>query len=270
MIIPPKTSHTRYGSFHEGLAQHFDRGWGFIDRAGREVIPAKYYEASNFSEGLAFVRLTEKGKYGYINQKGELAITFQFDWASSFHEGLAAVRLSKGKYGFIDKTGKVILHSKKWLDVNDFSEGLASVEIEVADNSVYRGYKDLKRGFIDRQGRFVISPRLDRVQNFSEGRALFFQTGKNHGYGFIDANGQAVIEPEYVDGKKFSEGLAAVAVKSSDDKKLWGYINHEGKWVIQPQFQNVNSFDGGLAGVNCDEYGRDCKAYIDLQGKAVC
>ena len=266
LVIPPRNSNTRYGSFHEGLAQYFESGWGFIDREGRVAIEAKFYEVSDFSEGLALVRLSEKRKFGYINQKGELVIPSQFAWAGDFHDGLAAVKSSQGQYGFIDKTGKLVLHSKAWLEVKDFSEGLAGVKVEITDTSVYQGYMDAKYCFIDHSGKTVILPRFDRVENFSEGRALFFQTGTNHGYGFIDSSGQIVIKAEYVDGKSFSEGLAAVAIKSSDDRNLWGYINYEGNWVIRPQFQNVDSFNGGLAAVNCDDYGRNCKAYIDAAG----
>jgi hypothetical protein len=89
-----------------------------------------------------------------------------------------------------------------------------------------------KYGFIDRTGKFVIPPRFYRVQKFSEGRALFVQTGKSHG--FIDSKGQVVIKPEFIDAKSFSEGLAA---------------------------------EGGLAAVSCDEYGRNCRAYVDTTGK---
>src|SRR5205807_8698158 len=49
LIIPPRNSHTQYDSFHEGLAKYSDSGWGFIDREGRIVIPARFYEASDFS-----------------------------------------------------------------------------------------------------------------------------------------------------------------------------------------------------------------------------
>jgi WG containing repeat len=268
LVIPPRNSQTRYGSFHEGLAKYSDEGWGFIDREGRIVIPARFYEASDFSEGLAAVRLSEKHKFGYINQNGELAIPGPFDWARDFHGGQAAVKLSKDKYGFVDRSGKLVLSAKEWRDVADFSEGLAAVKVAVTDNPVYLGYQNEKYGFIDRTGKFVIQPRFDRVEKFSEGRALFFQTGKNPGYGFIDLKGQVVIKAEYEDGKSFSEGLAAVAIKSSDDRNIWGYINEEGQWVIKPRFQNVNSFNGDLAAVNCDDAaGANCQAYIDREGK---
>jgi hypothetical protein len=268
LVIPPQNFLTRYGSFHEGLAKYFDKGWGFVDREGRIAIPAKFYEATDFSEGLAVVRLSEKHKVGYINKKGELVIPDQFDWAKDFHGGLAEVKLSKDKYGFIDKSGKVALSAKQWRDAGDFSEGLASVRAVVTDNSVYLGYQNEKYGYVDRTGKFVIAPRFDRVEKFSEGRALFFQGGKNPGYGFVDLKGQVVIKPEYVDAKSFAESLAAVAIKSSDEKTIWGYINYEGQWVIKPQFQNVNTFDGGLAGVNCDDAaGANSQAYIDSEGR---
>ena len=266
LVIPPTNSFTHYGSFREGLAQYSGRGRGFIDHEGSVVIAARFRDTSDFSEGLASLRLLGYEKFGYVDRKGELVIPSQFLWASDFHDGLAAVKSSLGTYGFIDKTGKLVLHSKGWLEINDFSEGLATVKVEITDNSVYKGFKGAAYGYIDRTGKFVIPPRFGLWQKFSEGRALFFQTGKNHGYGFIDANGQVVIKPEFVDGKSFSEGLAAVAVKSSDDKNLWGYIDREGAWVIKPQFQNAESFNGGLAAVNCDVY-RDCQAYIDTAGK---
>ena len=266
LVIPPMNSYTRYESFHDGLAKYSAHGWGFIDRQGRVVIPARFYEAANFSEGLAAVRASDSSRFGYIKRDGELAIPYSFAWAGDFHDGLAAVAITKGRYGYIDKTGRVILQAPNWFEAGDFSEGLAAVQVEVVNDSVYRGYKDRKYAFIDRTGRFVISPQFDTVGKFSEGLTLFMQTGERHGYGFIDANGRVLVRPEYVDGKSFSEGLAAVAVKSEDEKIRWGYIDKEGHWAIRPQFQNANSFRGGLAAVNCDQYGARCRAYIDKAG----
>ncbi|MDO5552192.1 MAG: WG repeat-containing protein [Planctomycetia bacterium] len=44
--------------------------WRYIDREGKEVIPAKFKEASSFSRGLAIVR-TEDDSLICINQKGK-------------------------------------------------------------------------------------------------------------------------------------------------------------------------------------------------------
>src|SRR5580704_7964273 len=46
------------------------------------------------------------GKYAYINKSGKLVIQPQFERAEPFTEGYAAVQTS-GRWGFIDKTGKL-------------------------------------------------------------------------------------------------------------------------------------------------------------------
>jgi WG repeat protein len=282
MVIEPKNGQTRYQGFHEGLAKFTGAGWGFIDSTGQDVIPAQFVETGNFSEGLAFVRATHKDRYGYLDRTGRLVIPYRFKYATDFREGLAVVILVGDLYGFIDRTGKVVLQSKAWQGVDHFSEGLALVRVSVTTNRMYRGQTDLQYGFIDRSGKFVIAPRFEYVQSFSEGRALFRvrdddrRSYKTHhsdrsnswgNAGFIDAQGQVVIQPKFVGAKNFSEGLAAVAIRSAGDKTLWGYIDRQGNWIIQPQFESASSFDGGLAAVNCDPYGRSCAAYVDKAGQ---
>ena len=281
LAIPPRNYDTNFGTFHEGLAKYTDRGWGFIDPSGRVVIPAKYPMVGDFSEGLAYVSPTGDQRYGYINKLGELVIAPRFKYASDFHEGLAVVILMNIRYAFIDRTGKIVLQSRTWQGVDRFSEGLALVRVSVKNNRLYRGYEELEYGFINRTGAFVIPPQFDRVETFSEGRALFRELVKEaarsreqaypptNRAGFIDATGKVVIKAEYVDAKSFSEGLAAVAVMSSDKKKVWGYIDREGRVMIPPQFESAMPFRGGLAAVNCDNHSRSCKAYIDRQGRIV-
>jgi len=68
-----------------------------------------------FSEGLALVSIEDEGigKYGYIDKTGKIIINPQFDDAESFSEGLAAVRIGDyrtGKYGYIDRTGKIVIN----------------------------------------------------------------------------------------------------------------------------------------------------------------
>ncbi len=58
---------------------------------------------SHFVEGLAWFKLD--GKFGFIDRNGKVAIAPQFDVAGSFSNGLAAVIVA-GKVGYIDKKGK--------------------------------------------------------------------------------------------------------------------------------------------------------------------
>ena len=102
--------------------------------------------AYGFSEGLAAVRMEEKGPWGFINKSGVMVIKPQFDAANSFHEGLAVVRKgtdtygNKNEYAVIDKTGKMIIpFSKKF--IGDFENGRALAEEQYISHYVYKNGK---------------------------------------------------------------------------------------------------------------------------------
>jgi hypothetical protein len=137
--------------FHDGLAVVVSgEGVGYIDKRGNVVVPFKKYKMVDpFSEGLAAV--SQGDKWGYIDKQGHLVIALQYgglpeEWknnpmltrneanmmkavsmfaAKDFHEGLAAVSRN-GKWGFVDKNGKVVVDFQ-FDDAGDFHEGLARV-----------------------------------------------------------------------------------------------------------------------------------------------
>ncbi len=83
----------------------YSEDYTFIDgenvltlRSGNESILMRYGYASSFSEGLAKVMIN--GKYGYIDKTVKMVIKHQFDAAWDFSEGLAPVMID-GKWGFI-------------------------------------------------------------------------------------------------------------------------------------------------------------------------
>lgn len=78
-----------------------------------------------FSEGLKLVKID--GKYGFIDKTGKIIIKPQFEYAYDFSEGFGRI-VAKGKYGFIDKTGKIII-KPQFDDAWNFSDGLAKVKL---------------------------------------------------------------------------------------------------------------------------------------------
>ena len=92
---------------------------------GRIVIPAKYDDAWEFSEGLACVKTG--GKRGFIDKSGAMVIPAKYDVAGSFSEGLAKVQIN-GKWGFIDKSGNMVIPAKYEV-TGSFSNGKAYVQL---------------------------------------------------------------------------------------------------------------------------------------------
>lgn len=97
-------SMARISGYH-GTDNDKKQGYGYITHSGELVIPPRYYEAGDFSSGLAPVRLKNE-PYGYINKKGDYVICPRFVEASVFRNGLAAVKIeiSKLDSAFIEQT----------------------------------------------------------------------------------------------------------------------------------------------------------------------
>jgi WG containing repeat len=76
---------------------------GYIDRTGEIVVPLKFDGASDFSEGLAAVKV--EGKWGFIDEAGRVVIEPQFSGAYELSEGLARVQVGGDKFGYYDKWG---------------------------------------------------------------------------------------------------------------------------------------------------------------------
>ncbi len=147
--------------------------WGYKDENGNIVIPAKYDEVENFSEGLALVKIN--GKWGFIDKTDKLVIPAKYDDAWPFSDGLARVKIN-GKYGFIDKADKLVIPAK-YDNAVGFSDGLASVKING------------KWGFIDKTDKLVIPAIYDYVREFKNGKARVELNGREF---YIDKNGNEV------------------------------------------------------------------------------
>jgi hypothetical protein len=195
-----------------------------------------------------------------------VVIPAQFDAAGEFSEGLAAVE-KDDKWGYIDKTGKVVIPLTfaapngyiRYSGRGGFREGLAAVH-----------FGGGRWGYINKTGKVVIQPQFGGAEAFSEGLALV-ETGeipRKHGY--INKAGQWVIPPQFTDASPFSEGFAAVLTSVGGEwingKRV--YIDKTGKVAIPLQFEGFEriwSFRDGLAKV--ETLGKGC--YIDKNGRYI-
>jgi len=210
------------GSFHDGLAsaqkvfvfrypgKDTSPHAGYIDHSGRIIIPLKYSDVRDFSEGMAAVEVGEK--WGYVDAVGRLVIPAQYDAVGPFSEGWAFVQNGQ-TWGFIDHAGKMVLRPRAPISplpaLTVFREGLAAV--------ISGG----RYGFMDRSGRMVIEPKYANEGPFSEGLAPVQLP--NRQWVYINLAGRIVFRPVWhnspaqsADG--FSEGLAAVSFDVADAK----------------------------------------------------
>ncbi|MEE1004088.1 MAG: WG repeat-containing protein [Bacteroidaceae bacterium] len=91
-----------------------------------EGLIKKWKEIREYNEGLAGVKNAD-GRWGFIDKSGRLVIPYQWKKVLWFSEGLAGVQDDNEKWGFIDKTGKVVLPFE-WSNVQWFKNGRVRVQ----------------------------------------------------------------------------------------------------------------------------------------------
>ncbi len=215
--------------------------FGFIDSSGKIVIPARFFWASEFSDGRSAILVCRK--YGYIDEEGTIVIAPQYDAAGKFSEDRAPVKIGQ-QFGSIDKTGRVVIPAK-FDSVFDFSEGHAG--------AVVRG----RKGIIGKMGEWVVEPRFDELLGLSEGLSAA-RLGSH--WGFINVKGGTVIPFQYKSAGSFSNGRAIVTTDAGEQE----LIDASGDVILR----NVNApwgFSEGLAPAQLKE--EDPYRYIDASGR---
>ncbi len=139
-----------------------------------------FYE---FEEGLTPVKY--KGKYGYIDKTGKETIPFQYDGASNFRGNLAKVKLN-GKFGCIDRNGKVVVPIK----YDEADPGRGSVRVKLNG----------KVGHTDEKGNIIVPIKYNQAHFFSEGLVCVELNGK---HGYVGKTGNEVIPLKYDQGFMF-------------------------------------------------------------------
>jgi len=197
---------------------HFDRQllplessakWGYVDRSGRVVIPPKYDEAAEFSNGYAVVTLNKKS--GVIDKTGKLTVPLVYDTIIGevykgvvpFCSGNCSYDSNDGRWGFLRVAdGSMVVHPK-YGDASAFSEDLAP---------------------------FCIG----QCHEHSEGEGVNWHmveaTGK---WGFVDLNGKEAIAAQFDKVTPFFRGVAAVTLGKSDQARH-GYIDTRGSFIVGP------------------------------------
>jgi len=99
--------------YSEGLAavDFGEDNWVYINRSGNRIGQiSKYKKASDYAEGLAVVGIGNK-KLAVLDQAGNkiVATTDAYKNIGNCHGGLLPIQDAKGKWGFLNKQGQVVV-----------------------------------------------------------------------------------------------------------------------------------------------------------------
>lgn len=254
-------------SLHDGRAlfntQAEDQGlkYGYLDRNGREAIPAKFEDANDFKDGKALVKL-HAGEFALIGKNGEVLHTYSFPFVGNPGEGLLAYQAEEnGRYGYIDEEGNTVI-SPQFTSAMPFSEGRAVVNMAKNYENAY--------GLIDKSGKFVIQPQYEYIQQLGENRVALgtpinpAEAYKGVVYTIADAVTGRILNTHPLRGvNNYSEGLASVY----DENETY-FIDRSGSRAAQPPVvpgAGTLSFSGRLIRADVDQR----TAYYDRNGKQV-
>jgi len=266
-----------------------DGKFGYINKSGSLVIPARFRAATEFNNGVAIVMpAPEKGEIidvtgqsvgslalyksiqpfsggmasvfqdeshsGFVDAKGKLVIPMKFSAAADFSEGLAAVADSTGRWGWIDMSGKFVI-PPQFSNGGEFHEGMCRFSRKDSN-----GF--LKSGYLDKSGKIVVEATYTLAGDYSEELALVWD-GKIRRY--LDKAGKVVIDlPAGATGGVFRDGLAAVKIGNES-----GFIDKSGKVVIKGNYDSTTSFSEGLAPVRIGGKEAGKWGCINTDGKLV-
>lgn len=188
-------------------------------------------------------------------------------WCVFYTSELPAFRQFFDPYGFIDKSGQLVLdlrsYRRSFLSElpKKFSEKLCVIYGFHGNSSTdFTPFAN----YVNQEGR-LIKPDFNYIfaSDFSEGfaavidfscnadlyHAVNWTPGKgscpDYRWTFIDTHGRVRYGP-FCSAQNFAEGLAAVRISG---EPFWKFIDQNGKCVIRGKFEKVTQFSEGRAGV---------------------
>jgi hypothetical protein len=163
VVLPFSNEYESYGNFTGGLARVMHNGkWGFINKAGEEVITPRYHYADEFADGMSIVR-NDKDLHGAIDEWGNLVIGYQYAALTGFEKGYAKFGDLK-TWGLIDKAGNIVV-PQIYISIGPVYRNRVTVQVLEGD--------EYKEGELTIGGDVVWNNNLDHLNTFNRQKKQF-------------------------------------------------------------------------------------------------
>lgn len=225
---------------------------GLMNKAGQEVVSAKFHSVGAFEEGLAI--FSDGAKLGLINKRGNQQVKAKYDAIIPIINGRFIVEIND-YLGLIDRNGTEIL-SCKYDDIivlsNDrlfilFNDSTAITDFN-AKSLTKKKFDDIAPfknnlaiaktnngiGVLDTSFNFILTDRFEKL-NFLNDTLLSFTS--NNKLGIVGLNGDTILAPRYTYIGEFKDGLALASYADTVD-----YITTDGRIGINRFFQTFSNY----------------------------
>ncbi|MGL5808110.1 MAG: WG repeat-containing protein [Xenococcaceae cyanobacterium] len=162
---------------------------------------------------LAQIVITQPGIYGFVDRTGKMIIPPQFDIATDFIEGLALVQNDCG-WGFIDRTGKIVISPQF-----DKISGIIHKLIVVKVNEKY--------GFVNSTNMGIVKPQFDNVYGYKTASSFS---------DWAEFTTKEVYRQLDIASNLFKDSNKLIKVNINGKRS---FVDGDGKIVIQPKFERV-------------------------------
>ncbi len=140
-------------------------------------------------------------------------------------------------------------------------------EIEIENPKLYPAYilesNEELWGYIDEEGKFLVEPKYNTANDFSEGLALVEKDGL---FGVLDSEGKEILKIEFTNINKIENGY--MTAFKDDSVMIFNYSGEELK--LDREYRNIGVYSDGLFGVLIMDKEGDFKfGYIDESGNEI-
>ena len=220
------------------------------------LIEPKFYKASNFSSGVAWVQEEKDGSWKLIDATEKIVVdNFRANSISGYDKetGLTQFTNNENLKGFVNLSGDIII-SPEYAYAGYFKYGMAYVAKKIDDKKL--------SGVIDYKGNIVMPMLYEEIDPISPN---LFTVKKEEKWGAVNKKGEVIIDFLFegilwpISPGRFTAVVARKGIGFDNGKRVYtpgyqrmGLIDDTGQWILPASYDQIYIEGEGLIGLEKD------------------